>query len=68
MTDKVRTDHTARLRFGHGEDCEGCQNLAVEKAAHIVSLAGWRIVRTDGGLPAGVPNRTVVYVTEEWKP
>jgi hypothetical protein len=47
MTNRIKTEHWARLRFDHGEDCEGCQDVALRKALHIVSLAGWRIVRTE---------------------
>lgn len=68
MTDTIKTDHTARIRLGHGDDCEGCQNLAVTKAAAIVRLAGWRVVRTS---PSGIfpdPRDDVVEIIEELKP
>jgi hypothetical protein len=70
MSDTIGTTHSARLHYVHGEDCEGCQDLALYMALHVVSLAGWRIVKTEArgdGLIYVDSRDEVVEISEEWK-
>lgn len=66
-SDRIKTEHSARLRLVHGEDCEGCQDIGLQMALHIVHLAGWRIVRTgeDGVRHGSKPH---VAIFDEWTP
>lgn len=66
-SDRIKTAHSARLRLVHGEDCEGCQDIGLSMALHIVHLAGWRIVRTgEDGIRHGA--RPHVAIFDEWPP
>lgn len=69
MSERIKTEHSARLRLVHGEDCEGCQDVGVRMALAIVHLAGWRIVRTEAeeACVDGCPE-WLTRIVEEWTP
>lgn len=77
VSERIKTEHSARLRLVHGEDCEGCQDIGLRMALHIVHLAGWRIVRAGADqedLDDDPESSTygqmvcVIDVVEEWLP
>jgi hypothetical protein len=72
MGELIKTAHSARLRLVHGEDCEGCQDVGLRMALHIVHLAGWRIVRTGAEwnrtIAPGDDPETVFVMDAEWLP
>lgn len=68
-SDRIKTEHSARVRLVHGEDCEGCQDIGLSMALHIVHLAGWRIVRAES-VEASTDDGPEWFarVTDEWTP